>query len=285
MRTRPNDRSPERSQAAGAVPILMYHSISTESTPRFRPLVVSPAAFEWQMAFLAENGFRVLTVSQFVAASRTPVATDPRRTAVLSFDDGYADFYTHALPVLHRYRFPATLYLVTGCLDGTSRWLKKEGEDHRPMLTWRQVQEIHATGLVECGAHSHSHPCLDTLARPAAEEEVRRSKDLLETRLGSAVETFAYPYGCYDEWTRLAVSRAGFTSACAVKIAMSAAWDDPLALARVQVSGDTGPSAFADLLDGVGLAIAPPRERFRRRVRRAYQRTIASLRRRVAGRE
>src|SRR5260221_2722996 len=84
----------------------------------------------------------------------------PERPVVLTFDDGFADFYTNALPVLQQCGSTATLYIATGFIGSTSRWLAREGEATRPMLTWDQVREIDACGI-ECGGQRYLPSQLD----------------------------------------------------------------------------------------------------------------------------
>lgn len=229
------------------IPILMYHSISSEATQLFRPFTVAPALFAAHMVYLHQHGYTPLSVSQFIQMRSRQDGMFPGRPVVITFDDGFADFFTAALPVLRKYRFAATLYVPTGYVNGTSRWLRREHETARPMLTWEQLREISASGI-ECGAHSHSHPQLDTLSLAMARQEIVRSKALLEEHLGHTVASFAYPYGYLTAAVRRLVQDAGFTSACAVKFAMSSLTTDPFALARLIIKSDTSVEALAMLL-------------------------------------
>lgn len=232
---------------AKKIPILMYHSIACDASPKFRQFAVSPTLFAEQMAYLDRCRYTPITVTRLVHMRSQAGHLLPERPVVITFDDGFADFFTHALPVLNRYHFPATLYVATGYVGDTSRWLKREQEDRRPMLTWAQLQEICESGI-ECGAHTHSHPELDVLPYLVAQNEIKRCKSLLEDKLGKEVTSFAYPFGYYTAKVRQIVCEAGYTSACTVRYSMSSLSSDPFALERLMVGADTDIAAFTSLL-------------------------------------
>jgi peptidoglycan/xylan/chitin deacetylase (PgdA/CDA1 family) len=157
----------------GDVVILLYHRLGMGSSE----IELSPRAFEEQLRFLVERD-RVLTLDQ-------GLADHTAGGVVLSFDDGYADFYDTALPLLLRYRVPAVLYLATGLVE--------DGRTNGG-LTWSQLKEATATGLVTVGSHTHRHVDLSTVTTIEAEEELTHSKDVIEDRLGMACNHFAYPF-------------------------------------------------------------------------------------------
>lgn len=261
------------------IPILLYHSMAEKVAPPFRLWAVSPAQFAAQLEYLREHHYTPLSVSQLISLRGARL---PKRPVVVTFDDGFADFYTDALPLLERYSCPATLYITTGYVGQTSRWLADEGEGERPMLSWAQVRELPERG-VECGVHSCTHPQLDTLSVAQARAEVVSSKEALEQQLGQSVTSFAYPHGYYSGAVKRLVQEAGFSSACAVKHAMSTPKDDAFALSRIIISADTGLDAFAQLLGGHELPIAPQRESWKTkgwRLARRSTKVLKSLKRR-----
>lgn len=201
------------------------------------------------MRCIAENGFSPITVSDFTAALPAGRAALPDRPVLLTFDDGFADFASDALPTLTRFGFPATLYVATAYIGGTSLWLRREREAARPMLTWQQLSRIAASGI-ECGAHTHTHPQLDAIPIAAARREITYSGEVLAQHLGRAITTFAYPFGYYTPAIRQLVREAGYASACAVNYAMSAPGEDPFALSRLIVTAETPMAAFVDMLFG-----------------------------------
>ncbi len=258
------------------LPILMYHSVSSHATPRFRPFTILPAVFAEQMSHLEQHGYTPVTVTQFVKAMRGVQGQLPDRPVILTFDDGFADFYTNALPVLKLHGFPATLYITTGFIGSTSRWLRREGESARPMLTWEQIAEIDAHGI-ECGAHTHTHLPLDTAPLTQARDEIVRGKRLLEEKLPHEVTSFAYPYGYYTAAIRRIVQEAGYTSACAVKFTMSSTGDDPFALSRLMVTAGTTLANFAALLQGRLSPVVTMFRRSRSLVWQSLRRCVAQL--------
>jgi peptidoglycan/xylan/chitin deacetylase (PgdA/CDA1 family) len=231
------------------------------------------------MAYLHKRQYTPMTVTQLAQTMTEGSLHLPDRPVVVTVDDGLADFYTGALPVLTQYGFPATLYVTTGFVGGTGRWLSRAGEGLRPMLTWSQIADVQASGI-ECGAHSRSHPQLDILAPAAARDEIVHCKSELEQQLGRQVATFAYPHGYYSASVRQLVQEAGYSSACAVKHAMSATTDDRFALARIIVTETVDLDGFGHVLAGRGLPVAPVRERVRARGWRVVRRWVARSERR-----
>lgn len=261
------------------VPILMYHSISYCENPSFRRFTVTPERFEEQLDYLSTHGYTPLTVSDYIqrlagedenkgesqgqgqrqCEGQTQLPPHP---VVLTFDDGYADFYTAALPLLRQYQTTATLYIVTGYVGGTSGWMQREGEADRKLLTWGQIREIAASG-VECGAHTQTHRPLDALSTAECRQEIEESYRLVAEQV-AAPRSFAYPFGYYSRAVHALVRKVGFTSACAVRYAQSSRHDDRFALSRLIVSADTDLPSFEKLLlsGGLGLEAAYLRLRY-----------------------
>ena len=244
---------------AQAIPILMYHSIDSESAHGSGRWTLSPTLFDEHMNWLAEHDYRPVTISALISARAAGLPVPPR-TVAITFDDGLRDFLTGAMPALQRLGFPATLYVVTGCVGKVSRWSRSPGERDRPMLSWRELHAVSDRGI-ECGVHTHTHPQLDIMAPPAVFAEIQRSKASLEDNLGRKVETFAYPYGYMNRTTRQLVRQAGFTSACRVRHALSSTTEDPFALSRIIMTSDIRADDLGPLFTGTVLPIAPPPDR------------------------
>ncbi|MGB8816669.1 MAG: polysaccharide deacetylase family protein [Rhizobiaceae bacterium] len=211
------------------------------------------------MRLFSEAGCHSMTVSELAAALRSGRDLHPR-TVLITFDDGLQDFATGAMPVLQRYGLSATLYVVSGCVGGQSHWLAPLGEGNRPMLTWEELSNVRAAGI-EIGAHTMSHPQLDILNPAQAQKEISLSKSVLENGLGALILSFAYPHGYASATTRMLVRKAGFTSACRVRHALSSQDEDCYALSRIIMTRDMDDDYILKLLGGSGLPVAPPIDR------------------------
>jgi peptidoglycan/xylan/chitin deacetylase (PgdA/CDA1 family) len=161
----------------GDIVILAYHRVGAGD----REIDLPIRSFERHLAALAE-GASVRTLDDAL--------TDGEGGLVLSFDDGYRDFHDQVLPRLVAHRLPAVLYLATGLVDGDAK--STSSGDH---LTWAMLREAVDTGLVTFGSHTHTHADLSRATEEEAEEEMRRSKELIEHHLQIPCRHFAYPWG------------------------------------------------------------------------------------------
>ena len=223
----------------------MYHSIAAGSGAAFRRYTVAPEEFAAQLDTLARLGYRTVTVAEL--ARQRQAGDVPPRTVALTFDDGYADFHSAALPLLRAHGFPATLYMATGFAGGTSAGLDGSDGGDRRMLCWSQLAEAAAEGI-ECAAHTVTHPELTSLPARRIAEELRRSRGELEDRLGRPVTTLAYPFGYHDRRVRAGAAAAGYEAACAVDDVTSDTGDGAFALPRLTVPPGLGTGGFAALL-------------------------------------
>lgn len=251
------------------VPILLYHSISAEPDPWIAELAISPATFARHVELIVDSGRTAVTASDLCAALQGYHPLPPR-PAVITFDDGFADF-ADAAAVLAAHRLSSTLYVTTGALGGRGPRPPNMAIPEAAMLDWSQLAELEEQG-VEIGGHTHTHRALDTMRDTVVADDIRRSKDLLEHALGHQVASFAYPFGFQRERTHRIVESAGHTSACAVMNALSSDADNMFALARLTVRASTRPDQVAAWLAGRGARVAPFRERPKTKLFRLYRR-------------
>lgn len=229
--------------APPAVPILMYHAIAECPGRSAYRLSVAPEAFAEQMDLLAGSGFSPLTAQELSAAWRYGAVLPPR-PVLITFDDGYEGVHRHALPVLSRHGFPATVFVTTGWLRGG------ETAESAPctMLDWHQVHELSDAG-VEIGAHTHCHPQLDQLVDDRLWFELLHCRQLLGEELGRRPVSFAYPYGYSSARVRRAVGDAGFAIGLSVGNAMARPTQGAYALRRLTVRRSTGIEEFERLVE------------------------------------
>jgi peptidoglycan/xylan/chitin deacetylase (PgdA/CDA1 family) len=212
--------------------IAMYHSVGDCSDDPYR-ITVTPERLDRQLSWLRRRGLRGVSVSELLAA--------PSRAGLvgLTFDDGYADFVDHALPVLTRHDCGATLFVLPGRLGGDNAW--DPLGPRKPLLTADGIRKAAAAGI-EIGSHGLTHVDLTTAEDIALHGEVADSRKLLEELTDSPVTGFCYPYGTLDQRVVDAVRAAGYDYACAID---PGEIDSPLALPRVHIGqNDTAVRLF-----------------------------------------
>ena len=176
------------------VPILMYHSVSNNlfgmSHPYFH-INTSPTVFSEQMRWLRSAGYRTMGIAE--AWDGLARGSDLNKAVVLTFGDGYRDFYTDAMDVLTQCGFGATLFLATDRIGRTS--MRIEGVDY---LTWSEVRILQQAGI-SIGSHSVTNPDLRSSYPDQLEYELGHSKEVIEQNLGVAVDSFCYPFAFPEE--------------------------------------------------------------------------------------
>jgi peptidoglycan/xylan/chitin deacetylase (PgdA/CDA1 family)/GT2 family glycosyltransferase/predicted TPR repeat methyltransferase len=228
-----------------ALPILMYHSVAPGGAPDFARYRVTPAAFEEQLRYLHEAGFRSVTLDEWRAA-REKWAPLPMRAVMLTFDDGFRDFAEHAWPLLRRYGFGALVFLVTDHVGRTNAWDAAYG-DPAPLLDWETVRRLRADG-VEFGAHTATHRFLTACTPAEVVDEAARARATLCRELGEPPTAFAYPHGAEDPAVQHLVGATGYVYGLSCRPGRSRMTDPLLALSRIEVRGtDTLPEFIAKI--------------------------------------
>lgn len=259
------------------LPVLLYHSVDDDPPAWIAPFTVGRRAFVRQLDEIARSGRVVVPLERAVAAM-SGGAPLPEQAMVLTFDDGFCDFYDVVFPELEARSLPATLYVTTGALTGGVGSLLPPAR----MLTWQHVAALAEAG-VEIGAHTCSHPQLDVVPTHVAAAEITGSKHALEDALGRSVNAFAYPHGYSTVAVRRLVRDAGFSSAAAVLNTLSSPADDSYKIARLTLRADTSEARFSSWLSGTGAGVAPCRERVATKAHRWYRRGRSELQARQWG--
>lgn len=221
---------------------LMYHHVGHPRSGANSALTISPERFERQMARLSTWGYVGIRASDLLH-NRGPVSRLATKPIVITFDDAYADTSQFALPVLARYGFGATVFVVTRRIAQASVWDESLGYRSLPLMTADEI--LHWSGRgIEFGAHSRSHADLTTLSGTELEDEVAGSKDDLSSLLGMPVTSFAYPYGALNDSVYRLV-RDHFDLAFTIQEGMNYVYGDPHRLRRAFVSPSASLIQFA----------------------------------------
>ena len=195
----------------------MYHRVVPKlAQPDPTGNCISADAFESQLRWLANRGYTCLPLSAIAGAPDLDEHLDslPTRAFAITFDDGYTDTYDCAWPILRRYGFTATVFLVTDWIGGFNEFDRSLGLDPVPLLAEAQVREMHAAGI-DFGSHTCSHPDdLTLLTEPALSHELVDSKRALESLLDAPCYDFCYPHGKQNASVEAAVEKAGYLLAC-----------------------------------------------------------------------
>jgi peptidoglycan/xylan/chitin deacetylase (PgdA/CDA1 family) len=256
------------------IPILMYHSISNDRDEKVHPYyqtATSPKVFERHIRYLHDNDYSVISLTEAVrllngrdsqsvfespnlSASESPrlaVSQSPNlltRYVVLTFDDGFGDFYTNAFPVLSKYGFKATVFLATAFV-GNGKFADRQ------CLSWDEVRHLDGKGI-SFGSHTVTHPQLKTLTTKEVERELRDSKKIIEEEVGSPVESFSYPYrfpeedATFTQEIKKILGKYGYKIGVTTKLGRASRKDGRFFLKRLPVSSCDDISLFRAKLQG-----------------------------------
>lgn len=219
------------------VPILVYHYVEFVKDPKDsirKSLDIIPPIFEEQMKTLKNAGYNFLTAAelgQYLDGKKQL----PERPIIITFDDGYGDFYTDVFPILKKYNISATAYIISGGLD-------------RPnYMTTAQLKEVAESGLVEVGAHTVHHRNLKSIPVTEAKLEIEKSREDLENLLGIKVVSFAYPYGGFNDEVAQLVKKIGFTNAVTTKGGFIVNQENRYVLFRIHPGAAVGNALLREL--------------------------------------
>jgi peptidoglycan/xylan/chitin deacetylase (PgdA/CDA1 family) len=239
------------------IPILCYHNIGqSPGGSRFTLLYVGQRQLARQLWTIRRLGLRGVSMGEGLSHLGGKAKS---KLVVLTFDDGYTDTLTQALPVLQEYGFTATCYIVSGAVGTYNQWDAEFLSENKPLLSDAQIRQWLAAGM-EIGSHSRSHPKLQDLDDESAYREIAGSREDLRNAFGVPIEHFSYPFGRFADATAELVRRAGYRSAVSLQRGIACAKDDPHRLPRIFVNGDRSWGKFA-------LQVASPFEDLRRRPR------------------
>jgi peptidoglycan/xylan/chitin deacetylase (PgdA/CDA1 family) len=188
-------------------PVLMYHSISPSTVPDPHRIRVHPDRLDGHLRLLRRLGLRGVSLAELLVAAERGAAAG---LVGLTFDDGYADFLTGAVPVLARHGMTGTLYVVAGRLAGQNEW------DEGPRLDLLDADGVRAVAAAghEIGSHTLTHVRLAGADPVTVAHEVAVSRRVLADVLQAEVAGFCFPWGAFDDAAAEAVRAAGYDHAC-----------------------------------------------------------------------
>lgn len=219
------------------LPTLMFHHVG--DTPPGADetrtgLTVSAAEFESMMAYLAQAGYHTVSERQLFRALFYGEAL-PSQPVMLTFDDGYADNFSVAAPILEKHGLVATFYVVTDQIGS--------GE----YMSWDQVTQLDRRGM-DIGSHTASHPDLTQLSAADLKHELGDSGAAITAHIGHPIYWLSYPAGSYDDDVLRYTRQAGYLLAVTTEPGEKQSSDSPLAVMRYRVRNDTGLEGFKELV-------------------------------------
>lgn len=215
------------------IPILMYHSISDakEYLHPYYHVNTSPAVFDTHMKYLHDNNYSVINLQDLEKGFDT---RDSSQYAVITFDDGFHDFFTTAFPILKKYNFSATVFLPTGFIDNERLSFKD-----KECMSWNEVRQLIKEDI-SFGSHTASHPQLTNLREDEIEHEIKASRERIEDETGTKVESFSYPFAFPQEnrdfiarYKELLVEQGYRTAVTTIIGRATIGLDDPFFLKRI----------------------------------------------------
>lgn len=237
----PKQREAEK-QAQAPVPILTYHRFDP-TTPG--PTTVTTQVFERQLEWLTAHHYKIVTLRAVIDGLRGTAPPVAAPAVVLTADDGHRSVYTELFPIIRRQHIPVTLFIYPSAISNANY-----------ALTWDQLKEMLASGLVDVQSHTYWHPNFRKERahrspenyRAFVDDQLTRSKSVLERRLGIKVDMLAWPYGIVDQDLEAAAARAGYISAFGFSGGLAAPGADPFAIPRIPVSQAAQGVSFGALL-------------------------------------
>jgi peptidoglycan/xylan/chitin deacetylase (PgdA/CDA1 family) len=232
------------------VPILMYHGIRNGlgNKAAYFETNTSPETFAAHVRYLHDRGYTPITLSQALAYNKGQFECE--RPVVITFDDGFKDFYTHAMPVLSQYSFSATMFVVSD-FAGTNQ----AGFLGNECMSWTEVREIQSLGI-EIGSHTVSHPVLYDLSKRDLALELSTSREAIEEKTGRQVVSFSYPFAFPEQdqpfvnTLRALLQESDYQNGVSTIIGTAGPSDDPFFLPRLPINAYDDLGLLRAKLDG-----------------------------------
>lgn len=226
-------KSPYREVSQSLKPDVFDNNSVTENLPILAYNRICADIFEQHLQYLKDSGYYSVSWEDWQTAklAQTPL---PAKAVLLTFDGGYLDFFNHTFPLLKRFDFTATVFLVTESIGKTNSWEKADSEQVQ-LMGWREIRQLRDAGI-EFGSMSATYQPLTGLSPTEIVREAAKSRAILERGLGKPVKCFAYPYGNVDKIVENLVRAIGYTYGVSYESKFSNFEDSLLSLPRMQVT-------------------------------------------------
>ena len=169
------------------IPVLLYHSINDNNSP----ISLKINFFENQLKYLKKNGYKTIDFNE--------IEKKENKTIIITFDDGYKDVFYNALPILKKYNFKATCFVVSNLIGETNSWDENDKNITKKKLMNKMDIALWVKNGMKIGSHSKNHKNLTNLSYEIMLNEITESKFYLENLIDSSVDSFCYPYGSFNE--------------------------------------------------------------------------------------
>ena len=229
------------------IPVLMYHKVSPDTRTGGLGLRVPPEDFDWEMQYLKKNNYHTVSLGNVLDYFQSGKAL-PQKPIVITFDDGYKDNYQYAYPILKKYDYTATVFVVTSIIGKTNEFdVKKHLQPENKMMDWSEIKSL-ATGGITIGSHTLTHPHLTQISQTEARQEIMESKNVLEKGLGKEVQFFCYPYGDNNDTVAKMVKEIGYRAAVTTQLGINNQDNDPYLMNRIRIMGNYNHQKFIEEL-------------------------------------
>jgi peptidoglycan/xylan/chitin deacetylase (PgdA/CDA1 family) len=224
--------------------IFDYHRFNTF---RADSMTVRVSVFQFQLQYMRDHGYHFIPLARYVAYKMGKASPPPPHSVIITMDDGHESVYTRALPLIEKYRIPVTLFIYPSAISNASY-----------AMTWKQLRTLKATGLFDIQSHTYWHPNFKIEKRRLTPSQYskfvdiqfRRSREVLNKKLGINVSMLAWPYGIFDKELIQEATKDGYTAAFALDGRHAGDSDNIMEISRFLVTDRDSGRLFEDILQG-----------------------------------
>jgi len=225
------------------IPILMYHEIISErqgeinKQENYSPYFITRENFERQMRYLYENNYQVISLRDLIALKNNiRINNTTKKYVIITFDDGYLGNYINAYPIIQRYKFKATIFVIVN---------KIGFKNH---LSWSQLKEMIPNGI-DVQSHTLTHTYLELLPEGEIKKELEDSRKILEEKLNNSIQFISYPQGSYNKKIFDLTKKAGYIGSCTSDIGTFDISDNLHQIKRINIKNDYTMNEFKKIVN------------------------------------